>query len=112
MAKRQQSTAEYLDLATAINVTGQEVTFYISTSAGQRQTRYVLPPGGTCQLQPGYCQPRETSKEGTFLPPIIVTRTNGQVVPIDSEEAQAFLAGQQGAKAKTDPKPEGRAAAR
>lgn len=104
---------QYLELAKAINVSGQEVTFFISSSAGRPPYRYVVPPGGIVELAPGYCQPRASSSPDKPLEPIVVTRTQGRVVPLDSADGQAFLA-QQAMVTKpapqTDAKPEAKPA--
>src|SRR5262245_47255103 len=93
MAKQTQT--EYLELAPVINITAAEVTFFISGAAGQPPYRYVVPPGGTVQLAPGYCKPRPTSNPDIFLPSIVSQRTQGRVVAVDSEEARAYLEGRQ-----------------
>jgi hypothetical protein len=110
MAKKEPTA--FREMARVVNVTDHEVTFYISGSAGQAPFRYVVPPGGTVEVQPGYCRPRETSSEDKFLPPIIVTRTQGQVVPVDSDEGRAFYAAAGGKAAPAASKPEARGAGR
>lgn len=113
MAKKEPTA--YLEMTKVINVTDHEVTFFISGSAGQPPFRYVVPAGGIIELQPGYCRPRLTSSEDKFQPPIIVTRTQGQIVPLDSDEGRAFVASQHGSKApaaSAPSKPEARAAGR
>lgn len=84
----------FLEMATAVNITAADATFFIATTAGQPPYRYVVPAGGTIDLAPGYCRPRPTSNPAVFLPSIIHMRTQGRVVAIDSDEGKAFLAGQ------------------
>lgn len=90
-----------------INISSEPVTFTISDRAGQPPYQYEVPPGGTEKIQPGYCRPRPTSAEDKFLPPIIVTRTQGRIVPVASPEGQAYLEQRTGGSSEKSAEPPG-----